>query len=183
MVNKALSLNFNFSFLNRISLLLNQLATLLSSRSRVDHVQDPILPWNVLGHSRGSNPWPLGWQLDVLINRAVIFALYFSLFWRCYLFAVFFIAHIVFAVHYCCTDGPVLTVQGIITKGSLTTTALTTNSILVYKGQGCPHYDSIIEGMHVRHSGSVSRESQWFNSRFSLLSLLLHMAVRGNILI
>ena len=38
-------------------------------------------------------------------------------------------------------------------------------------------------GMLVRHSGSVSRESQWSNSRFSLLSLLLHMGVRGSILI
>ena len=37
--------------------------------------------------------------------------------------------------------------------------------------------------MLVRHSGSVSRESLWSNSRFSLLSLLLHMGVCGSILI
>ena len=39
-VSKASSLNFNFSFLNRISLLLNELATLLSSGGWLDPVQD-----------------------------------------------------------------------------------------------------------------------------------------------
>ena len=59
---KRLSLNLNFSFLNRISLLLNQIATQLSSRGWVDPVPDPILPEKFLE----SNPGPLGWQSDVL---------------------------------------------------------------------------------------------------------------------
>ena len=44
-------------------------------------------------------------------------------------------------------------------------------------------YGSIIGGMLVRHSGSMLRESLWSNFRFSLLSLLIHMGVRWNILI
>ena len=53
---KRLSLNLNFSFLNQISLLLNQVATQLSSRGWVDPVPDPILPEKFLGYSRESNP-------------------------------------------------------------------------------------------------------------------------------
>ena len=56
---KRLSLNLNFSFLNRISLLLNQVATQLSSRGWVDPVPDPILPKTFLEYSRESNPGPL----------------------------------------------------------------------------------------------------------------------------
>ena len=63
---KRLSLNLNFSFLNRISLLLIQIATQLSSRGSVDPVPDPKLPEKFLGHSQESNPGPLGWQSDVL---------------------------------------------------------------------------------------------------------------------
>ena len=63
---KRLSLNLSFSFLNRISLLLNQVATQLSSRGWVNPVLDPILPKKFLGYSRESNPAPLGWQSDVL---------------------------------------------------------------------------------------------------------------------
>ena len=58
---KCLSLNLNFSFLNWISQLLNQVATQLSSRGWVDHVPDPTLPEKFLGYSRESNPGPLGW--------------------------------------------------------------------------------------------------------------------------
>ena len=63
---KRLSLNLNFSFLNRILLLLIQVATQLSSRGWVDPVPDPILPEKFLGYSRESNPGPLVWQSDVL---------------------------------------------------------------------------------------------------------------------
>ena len=56
-----LSLNLNFSFVNRISLLLIQL-----SRGWVDPVSDPTFPEKFLGYSRESNPGPLGWQSDVL---------------------------------------------------------------------------------------------------------------------
>ena len=61
---KCLSLNLNFSFLNRISLLLNQIATQLSSRGWVDPVPDHILPEKFLGQE--SNPGPLAWQSDML---------------------------------------------------------------------------------------------------------------------
>ena len=50
---KHLSLNHNFSFLNRISLLLIQVAIQMSSRGWVDPVPDPILPEKFLGYSRG----------------------------------------------------------------------------------------------------------------------------------
>ena len=63
---KRLSLNLNFSFLNRISLLLIQVTTQLSSRGWVNPVPDPIPPEKFLGYSRESNPGPLGWQSDVL---------------------------------------------------------------------------------------------------------------------
>ena len=63
---KRLSLNLNFSFLNRILLLLNQVATQLSSQGWVDPVPDPILPEKFLEYSWESNPGPLGWQSDVL---------------------------------------------------------------------------------------------------------------------
>ena len=63
---KHLSLNLYFSFLNRILLLLIQVATQLSSRGWVDPVPDPILPEKFLGYSRESYPGPLGWQSDVL---------------------------------------------------------------------------------------------------------------------
>ena len=46
---KRLSLNFNFSFLNRISQLLNELVTLLSSRGWLDPVQNLE---TVLGYSQ-----------------------------------------------------------------------------------------------------------------------------------
>ena len=65
-VSKALSLNLNFSFLNRISLLLISSSYQLASRGWVDPVPDPILPEKFLGYSRESNPGPLGWQSDVL---------------------------------------------------------------------------------------------------------------------
>ena len=68
-IAKRLSLNLNFSFLNRISLLLNQVATQLSSRGWVDPVPDPILPEKFLEYSRESNPGPLGWQSDVLTTN------------------------------------------------------------------------------------------------------------------
>ena len=58
---KRLSLNLNFGFLNRISLLLYQVATQLTSRGWVDPVLEKFL-----GYSRESNPGPLGWQSDVL---------------------------------------------------------------------------------------------------------------------
>ena len=48
-VSKASSFNFNFSFLNRILLLLNQLVTLLSSRGWLDPVQNLE---TVLGYSQ-----------------------------------------------------------------------------------------------------------------------------------
>ena len=63
---KRLSLNLNFSFLNRISLLLIQVATQLSSRGWVNSVPDPILPEKFLAYSQESNTGPLGWQSDVL---------------------------------------------------------------------------------------------------------------------
>ena len=63
---KRLSLNLNFSFLNRISYFSYQVATQLSSRGWVDPIPDPILPEKFLRYSRESNPGPLGWQSDVL---------------------------------------------------------------------------------------------------------------------
>ena len=63
---KRLSITLNFIFLNRISLLLIQVATQLSSRGWVNPVPDPILPETFLGYSRESNPGPLEWQSDVL---------------------------------------------------------------------------------------------------------------------
>ena len=71
-----LSLNLNFSFLNRILLLLIQVPTQLSSRGWVDPVPDPILPEKFLGYSRESNPRHLGWQSDMLTiipNRRSLF--------------------------------------------------------------------------------------------------------------
>ena len=75
---KRLSVNLNFSFLNRISLLLIQIATQLSSQGWVDPVPDPILSEKCLGYSRESNTGPLGWQSDVLTtipNRWSIYIL------------------------------------------------------------------------------------------------------------
>ena len=68
---KRVSLNLNFSFLNRISLLL-----ILSSYPIVltrlgGPVPDPIHPETFLGYSRESNPEPLGWQSDVLTTRPI----------------------------------------------------------------------------------------------------------------
>ena len=63
---KRLSLNFNFSSLNRIRYFSYQVDTQLSSRGWVDPVPDPILPEKFLRYSRESNPGPLGWQSDVL---------------------------------------------------------------------------------------------------------------------
>ena len=63
---KRLSLDLNFSFLNRISLLLISSSYQLSSRGWVEPIPDPILPEKILWYSRGSNPGPLGWQSDVL---------------------------------------------------------------------------------------------------------------------
>ena len=65
-LSKRLSLNLNFSFLHRISLLLIQVATQLSSRGWVDPVPDFILPEKFLWYSRESNPGPIGWQSDLL---------------------------------------------------------------------------------------------------------------------
>ena len=65
-VRKVLSLNLNFSFLNQILLLLNQVANQLSSQAWVKPIPDPILPEKFLGYSRGSNLGLLGWQSDVL---------------------------------------------------------------------------------------------------------------------
>ena len=64
---KRLSLNLNFSFLNRIRYFSYQVATQLSSRGWVDPVPDLILPEKFLGYSRESNPGPLGWQSDIYI--------------------------------------------------------------------------------------------------------------------
>ena len=65
-LTKRLSLNLNFSFINRIRYFSYQVATQLSSRGWVDLVPDPILPEKFLGYSRESNPGPLGWKSDVL---------------------------------------------------------------------------------------------------------------------
>ena len=43
-----------------------KIATQLASGGWVDPVPDPILPEKFLGHSRESNPGPLGRQSDVL---------------------------------------------------------------------------------------------------------------------
>ena len=64
--SKHLSLNLNFSFLNRIRYFSYQVATQLSSWGWVDPVPDPILLEKFLGYSQESNPGPLGWQSDVL---------------------------------------------------------------------------------------------------------------------
>ena len=66
---KLLSLNLNFSFLNRISLLFILNNYLLSSLVWVDPIPDPILPEKFLGYSQESNPGPLGRQSDVLTNH------------------------------------------------------------------------------------------------------------------
>ena len=66
---KRISLNLNFSFLNRISLLpisYRYISSQLFSQGWVDLVRDPILPEKFLGHSQESNPGPFGWQSDVL---------------------------------------------------------------------------------------------------------------------
>ena len=47
-----------------------QVANQLFSRGWVDPILDPILPEKFLGHSRESNPGPLGWQSDVLTTIA-----------------------------------------------------------------------------------------------------------------
>ena len=80
---KRLSLKLNFSFLNRTSLLLIQVATQLSSRGWVHPVPDPVLPEKFLGYSRDSYPGPLGLQSDVLTtipNRWSRRVLYFKLY-------------------------------------------------------------------------------------------------------
>ena len=64
---KRLSLNLNFSFLNRISVLLIQIATQLSSRGWVDPVPDPTLPEKFQGYSRESNPGSLGYTSYLLL--------------------------------------------------------------------------------------------------------------------
>ena len=70
---KHLSLNFNFSFLNRISILLiSSSYPIVSSRGWEDPIPDTILPEKFLGYSRKSNPGPLGWESDALttiLNR------------------------------------------------------------------------------------------------------------------
>ena len=63
---KQLSLNLNFSFVNRIRYFSYQVATQLPSRGWVDPVPDPIFPEKFLGYSQESNPGPLGMQSDVL---------------------------------------------------------------------------------------------------------------------
>ena len=51
--NNSLSLNLHFSFLNQISLLLNQVATQLSSRGWVGPFQSLYFQNKFLGYSRG----------------------------------------------------------------------------------------------------------------------------------
>ena len=77
---KRLSLNLNFSFLNRIRYFSYQVATQLSSRGWVDPVPDPILPEKFLGYSRESNPGPLGWQSDVLTTIPNRWSCWYDLF-------------------------------------------------------------------------------------------------------
>ena len=63
---KRLSLNLNFSFLNRIRYFSYQVATQLSSWGWVHPIPYPIRPEKFVGYSRESNPGPLGWQSDML---------------------------------------------------------------------------------------------------------------------
>ena len=89
MVSKASSLNFYFRFLNRISLLLNELVTLLSSRGWLDPVQNLETV--------------LGYVLTAIPKRS------FSLFNFLYLALLTFhcsfsYSRIIFAVHYSWTN-------------------------------------------------------------------------------
>ena len=63
---KRLSLNLNFSFLNRISLLLISNSYPIVLTRLGGPVPDPILPEKFLGYSQESNPEPLGWQSGML---------------------------------------------------------------------------------------------------------------------
>ena len=67
-VSKAISLNLNFSFLNRISLLVILNSCPLSLRGWVDRVSVPILSEKFLWYSRKSKPGPFGLQSDLLIT-------------------------------------------------------------------------------------------------------------------
>ena len=63
---KRLSLTLNFSFLNRISLLLIWSTYPIVLTRLGGPVPDPILPEKFLGYTRESNSGPLGWQSDML---------------------------------------------------------------------------------------------------------------------
>ena len=64
---KSLSLNLNFSFLNRISLLLiSSSYPIVLTRLGGPHSRPYTFRKKIPGFSRESNPGPLGWQLDVL---------------------------------------------------------------------------------------------------------------------
>ena len=69
-VSKALSLNFNFSFLNRISLLLISSSYPIILTRLGGPLPDPIRLETFVRYSRESNPRPLGWQSDVLTTIA-----------------------------------------------------------------------------------------------------------------
>ena len=64
---KRLSLNLNFSFLNRISLLLiSSSYPIVLTRLGGPRFQTLSFQKKILGYSRESNSGPLGWQSDVL---------------------------------------------------------------------------------------------------------------------
>ena len=72
---KHLSLNLNFSFLNRISLLLISSSYPIVLMRLGGPVPDPILPDKFLWYSRESNPGPIGWQsymLTTIPNRECV---------------------------------------------------------------------------------------------------------------
>ena len=78
-VSKALSLNLNFTFLNRILLLLISSSYPIGLTRLGGPVSDPILPEQFLGYSRESNPGRLGWQSDVVTtipNRRSLIVIY-----------------------------------------------------------------------------------------------------------
>ena len=94
---KRLSLNLNFSFLNRIRYFSYQVATQLSPRDWVDPVPDPILPEKFLGYSRESNPGPLGWQSEVLTTIPNRWSLVFVIFSNISL--IITLTHVVKSLH------------------------------------------------------------------------------------
>ena len=67
MVSNALSLDYNFNFLNRILILLIPSSyPILSSQGWVVPVPDPKCPEKFLGYSKKSYPGPLGRWSDML---------------------------------------------------------------------------------------------------------------------